>query len=231
MFRFLDKIIIIFFAGIFFACNNQETRVFCDFNLNSTGRVQVKKDTSSHLSLKTKKYLLKKWIKESIVSKRINNIVFSEDSTNFSATALFPFSVFHPTEIDTIIEETNLKFDIYIEITETNINYYFLDFQLYYEAPENPFLGGGRMKGVNDKEHLNKHTRYCNPTKEDFLQATNVVEKELRQIPAYFKKNPPKKIVEKYVNRIIEQGQQISLKAAREIGLTEKSIEEVFLAN
>lgn len=231
MLHFLDKALFLFLAGIlFFSCNqSKQKNTFCDFNTDLNGRVRVAKNITSPLSLKTKTYLLKKWSNEANVFKRTDNHVFSEDSTTFSARALFPFIISHPSEKDTIFEKTNLKFDIHIELKHDEINYYLLDFQLYYEVPENPFLGGGRMKGVNDKEYLNKYTQHCNPTKQDFLEISEVIEKELRQIPAYFKTPPPKKIIDKYVTKIVEQAEQISLKAQEEIKITTNSIEDVFL--
>jgi len=230
MLRYLDKFFFVTLASIFFlACNQiKEKKAFCDFSTDSSGRVQVAKNTTTPLSLKTKIYLLTKWRKESSVSQRTDKHVFSEDSTSFSARALFPFIISHPSERDTIFEKTNLKFDIHIELKEDNIKYYLLDFQLYYDVPANPFLGGGRMKGVNDKEYLNKYTQYCNPTKQDLLEISKVIEKELRQIPAYFKTPPPKKIIEKYVEKTTEQAKQVSLKAREEIKLTINSIEEAF---
>jgi len=229
MLHFLDKTFFFFLAGTFIVSCNQQKYTFCDFKTDTNGRVRVAKNIKNPLSLKTKTYLLVKWSNEGNISKRTDNHVFSEDSTTFSARVLFPFIISHPSKQDTIFEKTNLKFDIHIELKEDNINYYLLDFQLYYEVPENPFLGGGRMKGVNDKEHLNKHTQYCNPTKQDVLKIREVIEKELRQIPAYFKKPPPKKIVDKYVKKIIEQAEQVSLRAQEEIKLTTNSIEGAFL--
>lgn len=208
--------------------NKEKTDSVCYFTTDQNGRVEERGQLKKHTSLEIKKEELQRWIKESKIGSALDLIVLSTDSTSFSARALFPFTIIHESEKDTFLEPTNLKFDIYIEITETTLNYYFLDFQLYYDPPANPFAGSGRIKGYNDKEYLNKYTQHCNPNKKTYQEIEDVISKELRQTPKYFKKPPSKKECKKYVLRVVNQAQEISKEAQDKISLTKESIIQNF---
>ena len=102
--------------------------------------------------------------------------------------------------------------------------YYLLDFQLYFETTENPWgTQTGRLKGYNDKEYLNKYTQHCNPSEEKYKELEELISKELRQNPRYFKNTPSKKDCEKHVLRIIKQAEEISKEAQTYISTTTNS--------
>ncbi len=227
MYHYLDKLTLLFFCT-WIGCSQPTKQEGCNFDLDENERVQTKGVIPSHFTKKTKIYLLKEWLKDPLVLNRTHNFLFSKDSTVFSSKAMFPFTIIHPSEKDTIYEEAYLKFDIHIELKDTSIKYYFLDYQLYYETPENPFLGAGRMKGVNDKEFLNKYTKHCNPNKETRKAIEENIKQELKQVPRFAKTPPPEEIVNKYVNRIINQAKYITLKATEETRLTTTSLERAF---